>query len=226
MKTKKVRFYRAVVFLLLLLFINIELPYSDRSLIQLMVPPFKIGGMQLYLGGIIFLIGVVVLGNEIHKSGYLNIRSKWVVICFILMGSSIIYQGANLLSRPVYLMHQGLKCVEMKESRLDLVSINGEDFIEAEMVMFCHRHMKTPVRVAIELDDGLSPYIQECYLEVEENLLLSSEMDEVVRVQIPVVLKESYATNEAFFYQFHEQDYKILISDKEGEVTYLRTDLY
>ena len=220
---KNVRFVRAMAAFFVLLLVTMELPYRNRSLIELIIPPVSIGSTRLYLSGFFVLITLYMIYREVVGSKKFNLGRPWLfaLIFFLMMPLGMFLM--TVVKEPIYELSSGLRTIEIQRTDLALTNDGNQDYIRVVIDMEGHSNLEKGFTVALLMDDTLAPYMDERTFIVEEHVILSDREQKTLEVQIPFDMEESHWQHHDFYRVFHDSGYSLLLSQGDQKSLYRYT---
>lgn len=224
------KYVRAVITCLIIILITIELPYSDKSIIQYIIPVISVrqNGIvksKIFLSGLIPLIGFLWSYNEIVKSNIFKAsKSKIFIIMFVIV-IPILFNYADVIKYPVYYLNSGVKSIEIKDSKLVLTQEDDKNLLKFELKLKSYRSNIDGFQVAIILPEEANKCLEETYMVLNDEIRLGCNQELTIVETLQLKYKEGY--DEDLLYSIiYEEDYKVELSESKKRVVVLMNDSY
>lgn len=222
----KMRLYRGIGVFVILALIAIDLPYSDKSIAQIIFPSIKFGQTTIYLSGLPILVGYIWSFIDIIKS---NMFKASRVIIFIIMFMFILPMFNSLLesSRDMYYsINSGVKAIEVLDSRMMIYEDGDGIYLSAEVVIKSHRLIKEPFDIGMIIPDVAN--IEGNYYLVGNMFSIGKRQEVIFSEDILIYDKsnsgEFLVDNE--FFEFYDSDYTIVISSDDEVMEVIMGNTY
>jgi hypothetical protein len=150
---KNRKFAMAIVVFTAMLLISMELPYSDKAVIQYILPIIRIKKASLHLAGIIQLIGFIWCYSLIVKSKRFNASRLMIFICFFVFVIPVATRNIHIIKTPVYYFSSGARSIEVVESSLRLSDEGEAEILNMYVELKSYRHNYEGIRVGVIFDD-------------------------------------------------------------------------
>jgi len=220
------KFAIAVGVLAAMLLISMELPYSDKAIIQYIIPVIKMKNSTLSLSGIIPLIGSLWCFKEIVKSKRFNTSGLIIFILLFFFILPVAARNINLIKTPIYNLNSGVRSIEVKDSSLSL-SNEGEDvYLHIDVELKSYRNNLDGIKIGVILDDSLDEYLENNNYMIDKVYRLIPKESLRIAETLQVVFIDGIAYNTDFYHDFHDLDYKIVLMDDERTSILNRNDMY
>ncbi len=220
------RFTRALIVLAAMFLISMELPYSDKALIQYIIPVIRISTVTLYLAGIIPLIGAIWSYKEIVKSNRFKASRLMIFIVLFFMVSPFVMRNINIIKAPIYYFSSGVRTIEIKDSNIGMTFGGDEELLHIELELKSYGNNLDGIRIAVILSDSLGEYVESNYFLIDKVFRLHKTQSLSISEDIPVDFIDEHATVNNFYSDLHYDDYKIVLMDDEGQMMLSRNDGY
>jgi hypothetical protein len=156
------RFYRALGIMLLTTLFTMEFPYSDKSLLQYIVPEVEVGGNYLSeLLGMI-AVGVILIWciREIQLSEKLKMSGCFTFLLFFVIVLPFAFEHVGVVKTPIYRSKEGVDTIEMVDSSFKIYNLE-EYHITMKVTMKYHNTISGQLNIQLELPEELKPYFKE-----------------------------------------------------------------
>ncbi len=150
--------YRGLVSGVLLIIVTAilltELPYSDQTLLQMLLPVIRLGGVVLHLSTIVG-VGLLCAGAYliVNKGG---IKHKSIIFIVILLVFPLLMKSTDYLKKIVYSRSEGVAAIEIIDSDICVSSELGAYVVELEIEMMSHRDYEGEVLLDIDLPPSIN----------------------------------------------------------------------
>lgn len=209
-----------VILIILTTVLFTELPYSDRTLLQMLLPVIRLGGVVLHLSTIVGIALLCVGGYLIVNSHV--IKHKSLVFLMIILILPLLIRSTDYLKRMVYVASEGVAAVEIIDSDICISSDLGEFIVELEIEMISHRDYEGEVLLDIDLPSSINRKMLTVIGPVEKfNGLRKNKVYHVSYSEV-LMLDEHSDSLQRATYQF--EDYKLILRDEIREVVVIRND--
>ncbi len=196
----------------------LKLPYQDKTISEFIIPVIRLNHSAFYLSGLIPLALVILSSFLFVKSG--RLKNQFLVGLFLLfLALPLIGKGFDLLKIPVYMMSDGVKGVELKESDLNIHGENGviNIFFEAEVMSYIDDD--SHILVYVELPDVIHEFIEEDVILVYEGDVLDKGDRFRVKYSGILHIADGYNEDDLFEADYYWEDYKVIFKDNEQSLT-------
>lgn len=219
------RYMKAVLVFVIFLFINMKFPYSDKSILSLIVPPITKGSSTFFPGGFVTLGVLLWVFYEIKESKQFKIGPFLLFIIYIALVVPFSLKAIDSVKMPIYYLNNGVGSIEIKDSNLMHTQIDGEDYIVVTMDLKGHRNLYDDVSVEVKLNDELLANITT--LGMSKNLINGLGKNEIrsLRFEYPVdFLEDDF--DSAYYHLFNSSAYYISFIQEEKVQVHWRNDCY
>lgn len=216
------------VFLLTVLAM-IELPYSDASIIELIIPPIKFetdGAVTsvFYLSGVLSVAGFIYSTFLIVKSKKFNTNVFVVYIVMFVVMLPIVRSGLDIAKIPIYHFSQGVRSIELLGSRINLDREEDKMSIHMRLELKGHRSDVGHYRVGIRLNDRLSEDGESAYYEIPYEMQLHPGVNIIVE-NFEVNINREFENDKILGSIIRNESYEIVLRDDRTESVLIRTDI-
>jgi len=226
------KFAKAVVILAAMLLISMELPYSDKAIIQYIIPVIRMKNSTLYLSGLIPLIGSLWGFKEIVKSKRFNTSGLTIFILLFFFILPVAARNINLIKTPIYYLNSGVRSIEVTDSSLSRTN-EGVDDDTLQITLYLelksyrnNRNNLDGIKIEVILDDSLNKYLENNIFVIDKVYRFVSKESIRILETLQVKFIRPYADNTDFYMNFHDTDYKIVLMDDERTSILNRNDAY
>lgn len=218
------------VFLLTVLMM-MELPYSDHSIVELILPPikFKTDGAVtsvLFLSGILSVIGflysyiLVVKSKKFHTNGFIVFLVMFAVML------PIAQKGLEFVKAPIYYFANGVKSIELLESSIYLVPEDNGKFIAVKLELKGYKDSVSNYRVGIRLNESLNSNGLVHYYELSKKISLHPGVNTVIdQFKVGYDFGSGFDNDRILGSIMRNETYEIILMDDTTESVFVRTDI-
>lgn len=208
--------------LLILSLLYMELPYSDYSIIQVLIPAIGHGGARTYPSGFLFLILILVACYFMIKSK--EDKSTFTVIVLLMIGISILFQSVTYLKKPVYYFSQGARAIEVEDTQINIKNQKGIISLELTADLKFYSNYNKGVSIIVVLPDSIKDMFEESSLTVEHLNNIYRNQERHISYCETIQLKDDFNYEDLMNTYYFYDDYKLIIKDGEREVVIRRND--
>lgn len=226
------RFKRGVIILLLVILVNVELPYNDKSLIEYVFPTVSIFNTEklitstTHIGGIVSLLFSIWACIEIAKSKKLKLSgfSVAVVILYIILplGMGL----SDYLNTPIYFFGNNLKSIHVVESTLDFNDYDEQLKVRWILEMEIFDDDLLPTYVILKLSDEADRYFEQSSFVIMDDLTKLPQDRFTTGKVIELSIKEGVTLDQIDLKKLERLDYELIFRNKDNELVLKRNDLY
>lgn len=231
MKSKNKQFNLAVLIGIISVLISIELPYSDKALIQLLLPNMKVavGDEKLLiamLAGLIPIAGLVLCFVLIIRSKRFNANRFLIFLVMLLIILPLLSNELNFIKAPVYMLSNGAGSIEITDSKMSETQIEKDRYLQLEIKMRGYDKAYDDVKIALRLPDRYDQLLEETYFEFNDYLPFSQYREITMTKLIKLKDNDSSSDFSGLAKMIYHTDYVITITDSTHEVNNTRNDSY
>ena len=193
--------------------LNLNLPYTDRSLSQMIIPPIKFENSTIYLSGLIALALVIYGAHLIVESG--RYKNKIVVALVILLfGGPLMMNVFDFMISPIYLLNDGVKTLKISESDMQLYSDNGVITLEFSGEFRSYREIDDNVKIYLRLPDVLEDMIIESESLVFESNEIYPRKQWKFDSKTTLELADEYTLEDFYDSEYYNENYTLILVDE------------
>jgi hypothetical protein len=196
----------------------LKLPHQGKTISEFIIPVIRLNHSALHLSGLIPLALVILSSFLFVKSG--RLKNQFLVgLCLLFLALPLIGKGLDLLKIPVYMMSDGVKGVELKESDLNIHGDNGVINIVFEAEVMSYIDDDSHILVYVELPEVIHEIIEEDVILVYEGGSLGNGRRYSIKYSGILNIADGYDDDDLFDTDFYWEDYKIIFKDNEQSLT-------
>jgi len=193
--------------------LNLNLPYTDRSLSQMIIPPIKFENITIYLSGLIALALVIYGAHLIVESG--RYKNKIVVaLVILLIGGPLMMNVFDFMISPIYLLNDGVKTLKISESDMQLYSDNGVITLEFSGEFRSYREIDDNVKIYLRLPDVLEGMIIESESLVFESNEIYPRKQWKFDSKTTLELADEYTLEDFYDSEYYNENYTLILVDE------------
>jgi len=193
--------------------LNLNLPFTDRSLSQMIIPPIKFENITIYLSGLIALALVIYGAHLIVESG--RYKNKIVVALVILLfGGPLMMNVFDFMISPIYLLNDGVKTLKISESDMQLYSDNGVITLEFSGEFRSYREIDDNVKIYLRLPDVLEGMIIESESLVFESNEIYPRKQWKFDSKTTLELADEYTLEDFYDSEYYNENYTLILVDE------------
>ena len=210
--------------MLLTTLFTMEFPYSDKSLLQYIVPEVEVGGNYLSeLLGMI-AVGVILIWciREIQLSEKLKMSGCLTFLLFFMIVLPFAFEHVGVVKTPIYRSKEGVDTIEIVDSSFKIYNLE-DHHITMRVTMKYHNTISGQLKIQLELPEELKPYFKEDVFFIDGTKAVYKD-DLVTYSSNYRIDSTSTVADEKILYKNY--NYKLLISFGSDERVYKRNDGY
>ncbi|PKM66195.1 MAG: hypothetical protein CVU95_12755 [Firmicutes bacterium HGW-Firmicutes-2] len=193
--------------------LNLNLPFTDRSLSQMIIPPIKFENITIYLSGLIALALVIYGAHLIVESG--RYKNKIVVaLVILLIGGPLMMNVFDFMISPIYLLNDGVKTLKISESDMQLYSDNGVITLEFSGEFRSYREIDDNVKIYLRLPDVLEGMIIESESLVFESNEIYPRKQWKFDSKTTLELADEYTLEDFYDSEYYNENYTLILVDE------------
>ncbi|VDN49123.1 conserved membrane protein of unknown function [Petrocella atlantisensis] len=193
--------------------LNLNLPYTDRSLSQMIIPPIKFENITIYLSGLIAIALVIYGANLIVESG--RYKNKIVVaLVILLIGGPLMMNVFDFMISPIYLLNDGVKTLKISESDMQLYSDSGVITLEFSGEFRSYREIDDNVKIYLRLPDVLEGMIIESESLVFESNEIYPRKQWKFDSKTTLELADEYTLEDFYDSEYYNENYTLILVDE------------
>ena len=198
-----------------------ELPRSDYSLIQKILPMIQIGGTAIR-SWLIFGAMMVLFGIWLLMEGCQNNKKRLVVIMSSVFYLVLILTAMDRMKSSVYELGSGAEAVEVLDADLTLYTEANQLYASVDVHLKCHQDFKGPLTMNTELPGSFMISPEEMN---EEALTLYNIRDgDVFNINQVFTLNSDTKMGADLKEVLIYEDYKIILKDDANVVEVLMNE--
>lgn len=231
METNNKRFMIAIIIIIAMILMCIELPYSDKSIVQFIIPVihFKTNGAirgSLFLSGIIPLIGLIWGYIQIVRSNRLNRSKLFIFIVLFFLVVPVMTKSLEIIKSPIYMLAKGTDSIEIIESDLSLSSTEELSYLDVSIELKSYKTNMNEISGTIKLSDKLSEYLETTSYIIDDSIRIGYNQKETISDSIVLDFIDGKENDDLFYTLLFYEDYTIVLNNDESETSYRRNDTY
>ncbi len=193
--------------------LNLNLPYTDRSLSQMIIQPIKFENITIYLSGLIALALVIYGAHLIVESG--RYKNKIIVaLVILLIGGPLMMNVFDFMISPIYLLNDGVKTLKISESDMQLYSDNGVITLEFSGEFRSYREIDDNVKIYLRLPDVLEGMIIESESLVFESNEIYPRKQWKFDSKTTLELADEYTLEDFYDSEYYNENYTLILVDE------------
>ncbi|PKM49761.1 MAG: hypothetical protein CVV02_14215 [Firmicutes bacterium HGW-Firmicutes-7] len=231
MNIKNKRYIRAIIIALIMVLISVELPYSDKAIIQYLIPVinFKTNGVvktSIFLSGLVPLVGLLWSYREICNSNRFKASRLAIFIVMFVIVVPFVISKIDVIKAPIYYLNSGVKSVEIKDSNLSIVQENNKEMLRIELEAKSYRNNIDGFQIAIVLSDTLENYLENNYILLGDKIRLGRSSHTNFAETVELKFADGYENDDLFYSSIYNDDYKLILIDQDNSIELRRNDTY
>jgi hypothetical protein len=187
-------------------------PYQGQSISEMIIPVIKIGNIRIYLSGLIPLGLVIWSSHLIVKSGRFK-RQFFVVLFLVFIALPVLGWAMNIIKTPVYIMSNGGRGIELRETELNVYGENMEAVVVFKADVTSYVDDESDVFIYVELPDVLHEVVEEDRILVYETMGLDRGRDFSIEYEGNLRISGSYDYEDFSDLDYYSEDYTIIVDD-------------
>ncbi len=216
-------FLKAFLVMILYGILSYEFPYSNKSMLTVLIPPIHIGNGTLHLAGIVPLIFLIWFVKLITTSDRYEGKKFFVFLIVVFLFTPVTDAVHDVINFPLYQFQEDVRLIEVEESFLSFSFMQDMGLAKVKLKLKGHKGFNGPFKVALELDDEI---IQLMDLEdtSSEEYYINSGEDTLV-IEFP--FKARAGQVEALYdMDFYKKEYHVIFYNKGNTSRHYRNDEY
>ncbi|MBN2852081.1 MAG: hypothetical protein JXQ23_05025 [Clostridia bacterium] len=225
MKTNK-KFRYALIIGIVSILITIELPYSDRSLVQYLIPNIKYSILDgklfmfmlsnlLPLAGFILSYILILKSKKYKGSGF-----QIFILMFIIL--QILSSNIHYIKTPVYMFGNGVKAIEIIDTELNGMQIEDDQYLKLDLEMRIYHDLENEYTITLKLPDEYATYLESTDIVLDNHIGMVKFHKADLSANIKINENYTMADINDIFYE----NYFIILKDSQNEIVNKRNDFY
>lgn len=216
-------FVKAFLVLILYGVLSYQFPYSNKSMVTVLVPPIHLGEGTLYLSGIVSLVFLAWFIKLITSSDRYESKKFLVFIVVLFLFTPVTNVVHDVINFPFYQLQEDVKLIEIKDSYLSFSFMEDDGFAKVRLTLKGHKGYKGPFKVDLELDEATMALIDFKGISNEEYYINRGE--DTIEIEVPVKVKPGQV--DALFNQgIRKMDYYVVFYNAGNTSRWYRNDEY
>lgn len=191
-----------------------KLPYTDRSVSQILIPVIRFKSSALYLSGLLILVILAYAAHLIVESG--KYKNKLIVtLVLLIIGLPIMMNVFEVVTSPIYLMGSGVKSLKLKESDFNISKENNEVKVEFSAKCRSYKEYDGLVKIYLRVPDVIEGMVTESEILVYETNRLYPQKEWDVDISADIELISGITIEDIYDTKFYKENFTLILVDDE-----------
>jgi len=207
----------AILLTLLACMTTLKVPYQGKTISELILPVIIFDSSALYLSGLITL-GLIIWSSRMFiKSG--KYKNQFIIVLVILLVVMPLFaKGYNYLKSPVYMLSEGVRGIELRESDLNIHTDDGKVILDFYAEVLSYINDDTAYEITVKLPNNLKEITKEDSIIVHQAKTMQKGHDFTIEYSGALELVNGYTSDYLFREVSYFEDYWVILKDNEKSI--------
>ncbi len=191
-----------------------KLPYTDRSIVQMLIPVIRFKSSALYLSGLLVLVILVYAAHLMVESG--KYKNKLIVtLILFLFGLPLMMNVFDVMTSPIYRMSSGVKTLKIEESNFNILQENNELKLDFTAKIRSYKEYDGLVKIYIRVPEIIDGMLTESEILVYETSSLYPKKEWEIDISADIEIDSGFTIEDIVDTRYYYEEYTLILVDYE-----------